>query len=559
MRRIVAIAAIGAACVAALLLTGATSDSGKGREYKLLFDNGFGLVEGGDFRVGGVRAGQTSSFSVKKQGGRAYAEVTAEITEPGFGELREDATCSIKPQSLIGEYYVDCQPGTAEEKLPDGGTVPADRTEATIPQDLVNDVLRRPYRERLRLIVSTLGAGLAGRPEDISEVLKRAHPGLRETSRTLEILGRQNRTIERFIVDADTVINELEANKRDVVRWVRETGETAEISATRREDIRRSVQRLPRFLDELEPTMARLGELADEQVPLLADVEEAAPALDRTIAALGPFARASRPALNALGDASITGARAFRKGAEEVRELRNLAADAPKFAKPLRQYLETIDDRRRAIENDARAKTGGPPAPDPTAIPADGEGGFTGMESFWNYFFWQSLSLNGYDDVSHILRISATASKCATIETKKGDEANDEEVYRDCNSWIGPDQPGITTPDPTDGGAASAAVLERNEQPADREGERRGPGEPDAGPLPGQPDISRPQITLPPPVQDLLDRLTPDQQGRLPLVDGLLNGLGANPLAPGARQGGAPQTAPAPQNADQLLDFLLGP
>jgi ABC-type transporter Mla subunit MlaD len=547
--RPVSIALALAACAAVLFLAAADQEDDGTREYKILFDNAFGLVEGGDFRVGGVRAGETSAFSVEKQGGRALAEVTAKVTEPGFGELREDTTCSIKPQSLIGEYYVDCQPGKDASRLPDGGTVPADQTEATIPQDLVNDVLRRPYRERLRVIVSTLGTGLAGRPEDLGEVLRRAHPGLRETSRTLRILGRQNRIIERFIGDADTVIGELEANKRDVVRWVAETGRTAEISATRREDIRRSFQKLPHFLDELRPTMARLGELADEQTPLLADVQEAAPDLDRLIGNLGPFARASRPALTALGDASETGTRAFREGADEVEELKVLARDAPPFAKPLRQYLQTIDDRQRAIEDDPRATIGSPPAPDPTAIPANGTGGFTGMEGFWNYFFWQSLSLNGYDDVSHILRISATASKCSEIETKMGDEPDDPEVYRDCASWLGPDQPGITTPDPTLGTAQAASVRRQSDRPASRRGERRAPGEPDAGPLPGQPDISRPQVTLPQQVEELLKRLTPDERGRIPLVDDLLNDPPGG-LAP--NQDGRP-------NANELLDFLLGP
>jgi ABC-type transporter Mla subunit MlaD len=550
MRQAVAIAATLAAALAAVVLTGATSDGGEAREYKIHFDNAFGLVEGGDFRVGGVRAGQTKSFAIVKRDGRALAEVTAEISEPGFGELREDATCTIKPQSLIGEYYVDCQPGE-DGPLPEGGVVPADQTEPTIPQDLVNDVLRRPYRERLRVIISTLGTGLAGRPDDISEVLHRAHPGLRETSRTLKILGRQNRIIENFVADADTVIGELEANKRDVVRWVAETGRTAEISATRREDIRRSFQKLPRFLDELRPTMARLGELAEEQTPLLADVQEAAPDLDRLIGNLGPFAEASRPALHALGDASETGAAAFREGADEVEELKILARDAPPFAKPLRQYLQTLDDRKRAIEDDPRAAVGSPPAPDPTAIPAGATGGFTGMEAFWNYFYWQGLALNGFDGVSHILRVSAVLSDCSEMETAYGDEPDDPEVYAECNSWLGPHQPGINAPDPTAAGAPAARRQAQAEAPASRRGERRAPGEPDAGPLPGQPDISRPQVRLPQELEELLKRLTPNEQGQIPLVEELLNdgppGTGLTP-APG---GG--------QSPNELLNFLLGP
>jgi len=278
VRRLVSVAFIVLVCGAAAVLAGANSGEGKATGYKIIFDNAFGLTAGGDFRVGGVNAGQTSKFKATDDS-PPKAEVTVEITEPGFGDFRKDADCTIKPQSLIGEYYVDCQLGTSPEKLEDGGTVPVEQTSSTIPADLVNNILRTPYRERLRLIIAELGTGLAGRPEDLQEVLKRAHPGLRETSKTLRILGNQNQVIEDFIRDSDTVVEQLEARKEQVSRFIEEAGETAEITATRREDLALTFRKLPGFLDELRPTMARLGELADQQTPLLVDARRAAPSL----------------------------------------------------------------------------------------------------------------------------------------------------------------------------------------------------------------------------------------------------------------------------------------
>jgi D-arabinose 1-dehydrogenase-like Zn-dependent alcohol dehydrogenase len=96
----------------------------------------------------------------------------------------------------------------------------------------------------------------------------------------LKILGDQNRVIENFIRDSDTVVAELEARKDEVSRFIVEAGETAEISATRREELRQTFNKLPGFLGELTPTMARLEDLADEQIPLLRDARRAAPDLD---------------------------------------------------------------------------------------------------------------------------------------------------------------------------------------------------------------------------------------------------------------------------------------
>ena len=544
MRRLLAAAAIAAAVAAALLASGAGGGDEK-PTYKIVFDNAFGLVEGGDFRVGGVTAGSTNKFTVLKRPGQAVkAVVTAEVTKPGFDDFREDATCDIKPQSLIGEYFVDCQAGSSDRKLP-RRTVPVEQTTSTIPIDLVNNIMRRPVRERFRAIVTELGTGLAGRPQDLQEVLKRAHPGLRETSRVLRILGDQNKILENFIADADTVVKELEANKRDVVRFIKEAGETAEISATRREDLRRTFRLLPTFLSELRPTMVVLGQLADEQIPLLADLERAAPHLDTFLARLGPFSQAARPSVRTLGDASDAGVRAVRAGRTEVRELRRLARDAPGTFKPLRQFVQTIDNRRRATENDSRAVVSAPQAPDPTSFaranlqPGDPRG-FTGIESFWNYWYWQSLSLNGFDEVGHLLRTSATINQCSFLQVNREDLEN---VPESCRQFLGPNQPGVFGPDLSPTSRAGRRLLRESGKPAAYVGERRGENEPDAGPLPGQPDISKPQIVLPPAVQELLDHL---------------RGTTGRPNDTLRR--GVPNRLPRDgDGATQLLDYLLSP
>ena len=61
----------------------------------------------------------------------------------GFDALRSDSECRVRNQSLIGEYYVDCEVGTAKDKLPEGGTVPVERTSSSIPPDLIASVMRR--------------------------------------------------------------------------------------------------------------------------------------------------------------------------------------------------------------------------------------------------------------------------------------------------------------------------------------------------------------------------------------------------------------------------------
>jgi hypothetical protein len=244
-------------------------------------------------------------------------------------------------------------------------------------------------------------------------------------------------------VDADRVIGALEARKTDVSRFVREAGRTAETTATRRDELAASFRELPAFLGRLRPYMGRLGDLAQAQRPVLRDLGAASGTLDTFLTRLQPFAEAGTPALESLGRASVSGRRAVRVSSEEIQQLRLLGQDAPTLAKPLRQFLQTIDQRNRAVERDPRAAATGPPAPDPTHISGSG-GGFTGMEAIWDYFYWQALGTNALDNVGHVLRLGIDPAGCITYFNKA--EGND---LKNCNQFLGPTQPGVTTPDPT--------------------------------------------------------------------------------------------------------------
>ena len=499
MRRMLALLLVAGVCGSAFVLAAANDEGTSAlKTYDIVVDNAFGLVEGGDLKIGGVKAGQTTGFRLTKS--EPYRTiVTAEVSEPGFASLRTDAECEVRAQSLIGEYFVDCDLGSDKTELEDGGTVPVENTASTIPPDLINNVMRKPYRERFRLILSELGTGLAGRPEDLNEVIRRAHPSLRELTETLAILRSQNTIIRDFIRDADTVSAAVEPFKEDVARWANESEDVASIQATRSEELGRYYNKLPEFLDELRPTLAELETTASEQIPTLQRLQSAAPDLKRFLETAQPFARNTRGALGPLGELSDAGSSAIGESRQEIRELRRLARLAPRLGKPLRQFLQALDDRRRSTENDPQAGLVAPPAPDKTAYKS-GQG-FTGMEGLFNYFYFQTLGINLTDELGHILRIVLIAGgPCAPYSASPT-----AAEIKECNSWLGPNQPGVNAPEgaqPTRAsatGSGPAAVRERERQ--------RSTGEPEAPPTPGERDLSKPQVTLPDGVRKLLEDL----------------------------------------------------
>ncbi|HEX8744968.1 MAG TPA: MlaD family protein [Thermoleophilaceae bacterium] len=431
MTRRLAIALLALVAVVAFAAASSEEGGGGGIRYVVELDNAFGMVEEGDVRVAGTNAGKIKKIELDERTKKALVEI--ELTEKGFGSFRTDAECESRPQSPLGEFYLDCRPGLAPRELEEGDHVKVERTTSTIPPDLVTNIMRRPFRERFRLILAELGAGLAGRPEELNAAIRRAVPALRQSANLLEILGDHNTVIKRLVTDADRVIGKLAENKENVGRFVAEAEDTATASAERSSDIATNFRKLPGFLTELTPTMAALEEVAREQRPVLVDLSASASNLRRFFDVSAEFSDASRPALRALGDAAPVGTEAVRAARPRIGELRDYARPNVDLANNLAITLEDFDDRDRAVEPHPRSPGGK---------------GFTGTEALLQYVFIQTIQTNAFDQLGHLSRVALIQSRCGPLTSAEDYKAREAEL-KTCRAWLGPNQPGITTPDPT--------------------------------------------------------------------------------------------------------------
>src|SRR3981081_3219882 len=168
MRRIVLAALVLMATAAFLVFgigaSGGTSANAENPSYTIQLDNSFGLVTGADFKVAGVRAGTIKSIDLDQKSLRAMVKV--QVTQGGFGNFYSDVRCQTRPQSLIGEYFIECDPGHSGPALRSGSVIPVDHTTSTIAPDLLANIMRMPMRQRFSLIINELGAGIAGRGQD---------------------------------------------------------------------------------------------------------------------------------------------------------------------------------------------------------------------------------------------------------------------------------------------------------------------------------------------------------------------------------------------------------
>src|SRR6476646_516904 len=108
MRRVLGIALTLCVSAAALLLaTGASDGGAAGYKVRAIFNNAFSVIPGADVKIAGVKVGKIESLDVTPE---QKAAVVLRIDKAGFGDWRTDAHCTIRPQSLIGEKFVECTP-----------------------------------------------------------------------------------------------------------------------------------------------------------------------------------------------------------------------------------------------------------------------------------------------------------------------------------------------------------------------------------------------------------------------------------------------------------------
>jgi ABC-type transporter Mla subunit MlaD len=100
--------------VAALFAVGAAGpDTGGSYKVRAIFDDVASAVPGEDVKIAGAKIGKIDSMTVTPE---KKAAVVLDITDDGFSPFHDDAHCTIRPQSLIGEKYVECDPGRAPRR-----------------------------------------------------------------------------------------------------------------------------------------------------------------------------------------------------------------------------------------------------------------------------------------------------------------------------------------------------------------------------------------------------------------------------------------------------------
>jgi ABC-type transporter Mla subunit MlaD len=446
MRRLIPVLALVAAVVVVVLLVSGGS-SKNGYTLRVIFDNGGFMVNGEQVRVAGANVGEIESVDVTMPGETvAYkdgepvsvsgkAVIVMAITDPSFQDFRQDATCQIRPQSLIGEKFVDCRPTLPRapgsepapplKQIPDGQTgagqylLPLGNSGTSVDPDLINDIQTLPYAQRFRLIFNELGAGLAGRGKDIEVLVKRANPVLRDVDRLFGILSAQRNELAQLASDSDAILEPLARERTHVAGFFSNSGAAAEASSERGAQLEESLRKFPTFLREFRQTMRSLQGFSDAATPVFEDFGTAAPSFTDATRTLTPFSEATTVALKSLGAAGEASGPIFREADPVIVKSRDLAKSGVVPTDELAKLFTNLKQTR-------------------------------GWDALVELIYNSTGAFNGFDQYGHFGRTLVTLTNCVDYEANRSGASS-------CVSRFN----GPFSPDSSQASSASTADLYR--------------------------------------------------------------------------------------------------
>jgi phospholipid/cholesterol/gamma-HCH transport system substrate-binding protein len=302
MRRLLAIAiTLAAAGAAAAFVFGSSAQGSSDSRFDVIFDDARGLVGGQQVKIAGARAGRIENVIVTPDF-KARIEATVDSR---FIPFHRDATCTIRPEGLIAENYVDCDPGSANApELKAGGshppTVPV--TNTTEPVSLLDlfNIFNLPTRQRLMVIVDELGIGTSARGTDFNAILRRANPALALARQAISILARQKAQLGTIVDATNTIAAEGAGHTANLQTFLDRAAALSTRTAAHSGSLSLAINRLPGLLAAAQPALAQLDVVARDGTPLLGQVNTAVPYLNRVSHDLGPFVAAAQPGLTSL-------------------------------------------------------------------------------------------------------------------------------------------------------------------------------------------------------------------------------------------------------------------
>jgi phospholipid/cholesterol/gamma-HCH transport system substrate-binding protein len=331
---------------AAVLLLGVAAtayvlkpDDNHSSTVSAIFADANPIVKGNDVKASGVDVGTVKSVTLKD----GVAVIEMEIDD-ALSPLHEDARATIKSKNLLGERFVEIDPGSADSPvLGRPAVIDASRTKREVDlQELLN-AADTPTAKALGAMLTSLGEGFHGQGKQAAAAIKALAPAMTQSGELARILDDQNQLLTALIDDAQPAATALAGDHgTELDKLVNSMTQTLSAVAAQRQAAQDTLRQMPGTLVQARTTLARLSGVADPTTAVLRSLRPLTDDLTDISAELKAFSDAADPALASLQPVLERGAVMLDELGPLVRALAPAGRDLRQVGRAGRQLADTV-------------------------------------------------------------------------------------------------------------------------------------------------------------------------------------------------------------------------
>jgi phospholipid/cholesterol/gamma-HCH transport system substrate-binding protein len=199
---------------------------------------------------------------------------------PGGFDIYKDATARVRSRSLLGQKYVQIDPGTAAAGELGDDVLARDRTTTVVDiVDLV-DTFDDETRKALHTALLNTGTGAGGRGQDLNDLIAASPDLLADLNLTGRTLTAEETRLVAFLATAERLSGRFNGREAELEKLIGQMGDTLlAVAADEGKPLADTVKKLPSTLDALTPALSELGSAAAALGPAVDNLGPSAAAL----------------------------------------------------------------------------------------------------------------------------------------------------------------------------------------------------------------------------------------------------------------------------------------
>ncbi|MHB8692555.1 MAG: MlaD family protein [Solirubrobacteraceae bacterium] len=172
-----------------------------------------GLTAHNDVRLAGNRVGQV--LDPRIQDGQPIVDL--QMSE-SVGPLPLDTHFAVRSKGLLGGRFLEVDEGTSQRTLPNGATVSASQSSATVELPEFLSTLDATHRHYAQELINALGTGFLGRGNDVGQTLSNAPPVLSQLQIVAADVNGHAGAASRFFPAIDSAASAANPVRNDIAK-----------------------------------------------------------------------------------------------------------------------------------------------------------------------------------------------------------------------------------------------------------------------------------------------------------------------------------------------------